>query len=57
VKKNLPRLLNSSTVGMLIVFSTAHCLSVFCSAQQLPTYNWAQINDLFLRSNPTLRAQ
>jgi cobalt-zinc-cadmium efflux system outer membrane protein len=30
--------------------------AIACPAQQ-PTFNWEQIHDLFLRSNPTIRAQ
>jgi len=32
-------------------------LCATCSAQQQPRYSWDQIHDLFLRSNPTLKAQ
>jgi cobalt-zinc-cadmium efflux system outer membrane protein len=38
----------------------AGCVAVFAvvsPAQQQPAYSWEQIHDLFLRSNPTLRAQ
>jgi cobalt-zinc-cadmium efflux system outer membrane protein len=32
-------------------------LTLDCSAQQAPKYSWNQIHDIFLRSNPSLRAQ
>jgi cobalt-zinc-cadmium efflux system outer membrane protein len=39
------------------VFAGVVALAISSAAQQPRTYNWEQIHDLFLRSNPTLRAQ
>ncbi|MBS1805854.1 MAG: TolC family protein [Acidobacteria bacterium] len=53
----LSRLLHHRTGAKIIAFSAAGFFSISVSAQQLPSYSWQQIHDLFLRSNPTLRAQ
>lgn len=44
--------------GRRLVVSVLTSLFVCsCPAQQLTEYNWEQIQDLFVRSNPSLRAQ
>jgi cobalt-zinc-cadmium efflux system outer membrane protein len=57
MKKNLWHLLSFTSVGRVTAFSVAALFAISCSAQQPSTYTWDQIHDLFLRSNPTLRAQ
>ncbi len=56
MKKNLWLSLNYSASGTLIVILVGCFFAMASAAQQLPTYSWEQMNDLFLRSNPTLRA-
>lgn len=54
--KNFWQLFHSASVRLLI----ASALAFFTTpshAQQTRSYTWDQIQDLFLRSNPTLRAQ
>lgn len=53
----LNRLLRLSTNGKIIAVCAAGLLGVPCSAQQTQSYNWQQLQDLLVRSNPTLRAQ
>ncbi|WP_109487355.1 TolC family protein [Occallatibacter savannae] len=50
----MSRLRASATI---LAISTAGVLAASCSAQQPQSYTWQQLNDLFVRSNPTLRAQ
>lgn len=38
-------------------FMVAFFFAITSSAQQIPTYSWQQIDEMFQRSNPTLRAQ
>lgn len=57
MKMTLLRHLTSSATGTLAAFSAACLFAVSSSPQQLPTYTWQQIDDTFVRSNPTLRAQ
>ena len=46
----------SALRAALLLFALAGH-SIACTAQQEHGYNWVQIQELFLRSNPTLRAQ
>jgi cobalt-zinc-cadmium efflux system outer membrane protein len=55
--RNVFRLLTFSAARMLTSWALAAILVSPSPAQQQPAYNWEQIHDLFLRSNPTLRAQ
>jgi outer membrane protein, heavy metal efflux system len=41
----------------LLLAACAAAFVIAAPAQQQPTYTWEQIHSLFLRSNPTLRAQ
>lgn len=43
--------------GGILVLCAAGLLCVSCSAQQTQSYSWQQLQDLLVRSNPTLRAQ
>ena len=53
----LNRVLRLSTTGKIIAVCAAGLLGVSCSAQQTQSYSWQQLQDLLVRSNPTLRAQ
>ena len=47
-----------SSSKLRVVFLTGWVgAAIAASAQQQPSYTWEQIHDLFVRSNPTLRAQ
>lgn len=46
----------SHRARFVLLLAGAAMHAVTCSAQQ-PVYSWEQIHDLFLRSNPTVRAQ
>jgi cobalt-zinc-cadmium efflux system outer membrane protein len=47
----------SSSAPRIFLAGCITALTIAAPAQQQPTYTWDQIHDLFLRSNPTLRAQ
>ena len=52
------RTLSGSGVKRLAVtIFAALCIGTCPAQQQAPAYTWEQIHDLFIRSNPTLRAQ
>jgi len=57
MNKFLSRMIRLRIGATIIAFSVAGLFTVSASAQHLPAYNWQQLHDLFLRSNPTLRAQ
>src|ERR1700760_612522 len=57
MKENCFCSLSSSLAGTLIVSAAHLFFAIASSGQQLATYSWEQMHDLFLRSNPTLRAQ
>jgi hypothetical protein len=57
VTKSIWHLLSFAFGGIVTAFSAVAFFTMSCSAQQPRTYTWDQIQDLFLRSNPTLRAQ
>jgi cobalt-zinc-cadmium efflux system outer membrane protein len=50
-------MLSFSAVRTLFLAGSVAVFAVASPAQQQPAYSWDQIHDLFLRSNPTLRAQ
>lgn len=54
---NVHRLLTFGAARGLAACAVAAILASASQAQQQAAYNWEQIHDLFLRSNPTLRAQ
>jgi cobalt-zinc-cadmium efflux system outer membrane protein len=54
---NSSHMLSRRFVRGLAVLAFAAALAGACPAQQIPAYNWEQIQDLFVRSNPLLRAQ
>ncbi len=51
------RLFSLSAPRTPAIFAALVLCTCVASAQDHPTYTWDQIHDLFLRSNPTLRAQ
>jgi cobalt-zinc-cadmium efflux system outer membrane protein len=53
----LSRVIGLETSRKVLTFSAAALFAISSSAQQIPSYSWHQLNDLFLQSNPTLRAQ
>lgn len=57
MKNSLWRFLSSRSSRRMAVISTSALFATICSAQNATSYNWEQIHNLFLRSNPTLRAQ
>src|SRR3974390_2926935 len=48
---------SSSATRTIFLTGCVAAFAVGAPAQQQPAYTWEQIHDLFLRSNPTLRAQ
>ncbi len=57
MKKNLWSNRICVVSGRIACFAVVLLFSTVSSAQQVPGYTWEKIHDLFLRSNPTLRAQ
>lgn len=53
----VPQMLRFSVFRKLAGWAGVVIFAVACPAQQKATYSWQQIQDLFARSNPTLRAQ
>jgi len=54
---NWPGALCRPILSALSLSVFAPALVTACSAQQLSSYSWQRIQDLFVRTNPTLRAQ
>jgi cobalt-zinc-cadmium efflux system outer membrane protein len=48
---------SSSSMRAIVLAGCVAALAVVAPAQQQPAYTWEQIHDLFVRSNPSLRAQ
>jgi cobalt-zinc-cadmium efflux system outer membrane protein len=53
----ISRMLSASVARRITVSIGLAILAIGCPAQQQPEFSWQQIHDLFLRSNPLLRAQ
>ena len=57
MNKVLSPVIRLRTSRKVLALFAAGLFAISSSAQQASSYNWQQLNDVFVRSNPTLRAQ